>query len=250
MTVTTQADIQVATPDLRNALRAVLPHTNPVITGDDEAEHRIRLVFGETWMFALASNGATSALAKVRIVKDSRTMALAKDDGPLIVDLQPRRAKLVLQQFKAKEADPNVGQLVEFGVDVGEGVIDLTDIGGLWSSGESIRYPIDEPDARFPDIISVTSRALAGVGTTTQGKQLVTDSRLLSYFKVAGQVYEAPLQIEGTGTTESRGFVVSCGAHFLGTVESRHNDDDSLKKRDAARLAWLELLPARKLVSA
>jgi hypothetical protein len=242
-----KADIQVATPDLRNALRAVLPLSNPLITGDHDAEHRIRFVFLEHWVFVVASNGTGTALAKVAVNQDSRTIEFTAEDGPIIVDLTPRRARLILQQFKAKPSDPDVGQLMEFGIDVTEETLTVSDIGGLWSEGESNRYPIEEPSDSFPDVIRITAQALAGVGATQVGKALVTDGRVLRLFEPASRVYEQPLQIEATGSAESRGFTVSCGPDFLGTLSSAHQDDDSLKKRNRHRMNWLELIPAQKL---
>jgi hypothetical protein len=242
-----RADVKVATADLRKAFKAVKPHGSKVKTGDDQAEYRVRLVFSTGWLFVCASNGASTGLAKVQIVDDSRGRDFAVDDGPMVVDLQPRRVPLIMQQFKAKPGDPSVDQLIEFTIDLDDDYLDLTDIGGLWSEGESVRYPIDAPNTAFPDVIGITSKALANIGATSTGKALVTDSRILALFKDAGEAYDAPLQIEATGSAESRGFVVSCGSHFLGTLESRHNDDDSLKKRNSARMAWLELIPARKL---
>lgn len=247
MTVTLKADIQVATSDLRNALRAVLPLSNPLITGDHDAEHRIRFAFLEHWVFVVASNGSGTALAKVAVQADSRQIEFTAEDGPIIVDLTPRRARLILQQFKAKPSDPDVGQLMEFGIDVTEETLTVSDIGGLWSEGESNRYPIEDPSDSFPDVIRITAQALAGVGATQVGKALVTDGRVLRLFETASRVYEQPLQIEATGSSESRGFTVSCGADFLGTLSSAHQDDDSLKKRNRHRMNWLELIPAQKL---
>jgi hypothetical protein len=247
MTVTLKADIQVATPDLRNALRAVLPLANPLVTGDHDAEHRVRLAFVERWLFVIASNGSGTALAKVAVHQDSRKIDFTAEDGPIIVDLTPRRARLILQQFKAKPSDPDVGQLMEFGIDIEDETFTVSDIGGLWSEGESNRYPIEEPSDSFPDVIRITAQALAGIGATQVGKPLVTDGAVLRLFQPASKVYDQPLQIEATGSADSRGFTVSCGPDFLGTLSSTHQDDDSLKKRDRYRMSWLELIPAQKL---
>lgn len=247
MTTTVQAEITVPTDEIRDALRAVLPHANKLITDDHEAEHRVRFVFGTDHVFAVASNGQTTALAKVATVEDSRKERFAVDDGPLVVDLTPRRVRLMLQQFKSKPSDPEVGQLMEFAVDAEKESISVADIGGLWSAGEVQRYPLEEPAEAFPDVMAIVSRALAGVGTSPIGKALVSDGKVLALFQSASRVYGQPLQVEGTGTPQSRGFVVSCGPDFLGTVRSGHADDDSLKKRERDRRSWLELLPAQKL---
>jgi hypothetical protein len=242
---TVEAEITIPTTEVRDALRSVLPHVNKLITDDHDAEHRVRLTFAQHHLFLTASNGHTTGLAKVHIVEDSRQERFAADDGPIVVDITPRRARLILQQFKAKPSDPEVGQLMQFNVEP-EG-LSVSDIGGLWSAGEVQRYPVEDPAEAFPDVLAITSRALAGVGASQVGKALVTDGRVLALFRDASRVYGQPLQVESTGTPESRGFMISCGPDFLGTVSSSHNDDDSLKKRDRNRRAWLELLPAQKL---
>jgi hypothetical protein len=35
---------------------------------------------------------------------------------------------------------------------------------------------------------------------------------------------------------------VSCGESFLGVISSRHQDDDSLKRRDSWRTGWMRRL--------
>ncbi|GAB6897697.1 hypothetical protein [Kineosporia succinea] len=247
MTVTTKATVRVSTADLRDALNAVIPLAKKTSTGDDEIEHRVRLIFAASWLLICATNGQATGLAKVSIVEDSRGVlgVLEPDDGPMIVDLRPRRVKLILQQFKPRATDPTVDQAIQFSIDTTAKTLQATDVGGFWSDGESVVFPIEEAVDAFPDIVSLTGRALNGIGTSQVGKPLVTDSTLLSLFRPAGKAYGHPLQVESTGNADSRGFVVSCGARFLGTVESRHQDDDSLKSRDKWRNSWRDLLPAR-----
>jgi hypothetical protein len=253
-TPTLRATIAVATPNLRNALASVQPHAGKNKTGDDQSENRIRLVFVDGWLYVLASNsnGATTALGKVPIAPglDSRAAGINIVDGPMVCDLQIRQAKLILQQFKAKPADPNADQLIQFEIDLEDQYIQLLDIGGLWSEGESVRYQLLEQAENFPDIIGITSMALAAANASPEPRSLVTDGRLLALFAKATIAYGAPVQADPTGTAAARGFLITVGADFLGTVESRHGDDDSLAKRDKTRQAWLKLLPARKLRSA
>lgn len=242
MTTTVSARLTVATPDLRDAFAAVLPHVHQTSTDDHELQHRMRLSFARDHLYVLASNGYSAALAIVSIENDSRVERFAADDGTFVVDITPRQAKLVLQQFKAKPTDPDgVEQLLDIDVDTKR--IRITDAAGLFA-GESAEYPYAEPSTQFPDLVGVISRALHGAaGEAQPGKALVTDGKTLALFKAAAVTYGQPLQIEPTGTSESRGFVVSCGESFLGLVSSRHQDDDSLKRRDAWRRGWLERLP-------
>jgi hypothetical protein len=251
-TPTLKATMAVGTEDFRRAVRAVKPHAARVKTGDDQSENRLRLMFAEGWLWVLASNSnaATTALGIVQIVSDSRTEGIGTIDGPMIADIQVRQAGLILQQFASKPADQQNQQLIEFELDLAEQWIQLLDIGGLWSQGETQRLPLLDFADNFPDVLKITSMALAGVGATTVAKPIVTDSRLLAQFGAAGVAYGCPVQVDGTGQAAQRGFLVTVGSQFLGTVESRHGDDDSLGRRDQARTAWLKRLPMRKLATA
>lgn len=243
MTVTLAGEVQVDTRDLRNALRAITPHAEPNKTGDTESEHRVRLVLDRHHVNVLASNGTTAAMAIVSIEEDSRREKFAIDDGPLIVDITPRQARLILQQFKAKATDPEgIEQVAALRVlSHGEG-LEVADVSGLFA-GESIRFPGVGVSDNFPDVQAVVTRAVANArqpGTDT--KPLTSDGATLALFKAASTVYEQPLVVEPTGTVESRGFLVSCGESFLGVISSRHQDDDSLKRRDGWRQAWMRRL--------
>lgn len=250
MTVTVQADITVDTGDLRNALDAVLPHAEPNKTGDLDAQHRVRFIADKHHIYVTASNGATAACAIVSIEEDSRTEKFAPEDGPLKWDLTPRQGRLILQQFKAKKTDPEgIEQTVCFHVGVGHS-IELEDTGGLFA-GETVSFPYVEPSAGV-DVVAVVGRAIASAGSSPMGKQLVSDGQTLSLFKAASDAYKQPVVMSGSGTEESRAFVVECGDSFLGVISSRHNDDDSLARRQAWRLQWLERLnqSVRTLASA
>jgi hypothetical protein len=156
--------------------------------------------------------------------------------------------KLLLQAFKSKQNDSDIDQLIEFDVhlDVDDQYIDATDIGGMFA-GQSLRYPLESPAEAFPDVLGILGAALAAAsGVAAKEKKLVQDGAILALFTAASKAYQAPLAIEPVGTGESRGFLVSCGPHFIGTVTSRHGDDDNgVKKRDRERMQWMELLPAK-----
>lgn len=242
MTVTLTAEVTVETRDLRNALRAVVPHAEPNKTGDLDSEHRVRLVLDSFHVHVLASNGSTAAMAIASIVEDSRSQKFAHDDGPLIVDITPRQGRLILAQFKAKKTDPGgVNQLTQLRV-LGEGEgLEVADKSGLFA-GESVRFPGVGVSDKFPDVVAIVTRALANAFGVPSPKPLTSDGATLALFKAASVVYEQPLTVEATGTPESRGFLVSCGESFLGVISSRHQDDDSLKRRDGWRHGWLRRL--------
>ena len=253
MPVTLSCEVTVATGDLRNALRAVVPHARQLVTDDFDALTRVRLVLDTEHVNVMASNGSTAALAIVSIEDDSRRQDLGggiltdddgrrrfvDGDGPLVVDLTPRQCRILLQQFKAKDTDPEgVDQLLSLRVlREGKG-LEVTDTSGLFA-GESVRFPGVGVSDNFPDVVAIIRRALAAVGEHPVLKPLTTDGAVLALFKPASTVYRQPLIVEPSGTPESRTFLVRCSDSFLGVVSSRHQDDDSLAKRDAAHRGWL-----------
>lgn len=250
MTVTIHADIQVSTADLRAALQSVYPHRSKVKTGDDLSERRLRLTFAAGVLFVAASNGSTTALAKVDIIQDTRGAlgVLDPDDGPLRVDLEPHRSELILQTFQLGKNASDVQQIIQIHVsdDPKERYLRLTDVGGLWE-GESVSYPLSAP-ADMPDVIAITGKALANMSADPIGKPLVADVKMIDLFKAAGDAYDSMIEIRSTGTKDSSGFVVKAGPDFVGTIESHHGLD-GMSKRDAWHMAWLNLLPTLQLVA-
>jgi hypothetical protein len=252
MPVTRKATIEVKLLPFRQALAAVYPHRSKVKTGDDEAMYRVRLVFSAEWLFVMATNGSTAGLAKVRIITDTRKPVLGKldpDDGPMIVDLQPRRVPLLQQQFKPNKAESAANQLlnIDISIDPEDPVIDFTDVGGLFSAGESQRYPLEQPAEQFPDVIDLVGKALARAGESDKSKDLVSDPALLALFATAGKAYDSQVRIRSVGTPDARGFLVTVGSDFLGTIESKHNDDGGTKARDSAVLDWMNIIGLKKL---
>lgn len=242
MPVTLTAEVQVDTRDLRNALRAVVPHAEPNRTGDLEDEHRVRLVLDKQHVNVLASNGSTAAMAIASIEEDTRRERFAVDDGPLIVDVTPRQIRLILQQFKAKKNDPEgVEQIAALRVLGGGEGLEVADVSGLFA-GESIRFPAVGISEKFPDVVGIITKALANASASPSPKPLTADGATVALFKAASTVYEQPLSIEPVGSPDSRGFLVSCGESFLGVISSRHQDDDSLQRRDGWRQGWIRRL--------
>jgi hypothetical protein len=254
VTVTLKADLQVSTASLRAALQSVYPHRSKVKTGDDLSERRLRLTFAEGTLFVTASNkgaqSGTTALAKVPIIEDSRTTLgkLDADDGPILVDLEAYRSELILQTFKLGGNDSDAQQAIKIHIsdDPKDRFIRLTDVGGLWE-GDTTEFLLPAP-AQMPDVLTVTSRALAEMGADPSAKPLVCDPKMLALFSAAGEAYGAMVEIRAVGTQDSGGFIVKVGPDFVGTIES-HHAIDGMGKREAWHMAWLKLLPALKLVA-
>lgn len=257
MSPTKKATVQVVTADLRHALASVFPHHNRQRRDDAIALHRVRLTFANGTLFVGATNGKTTALARVGYLPDtdSRGSLWEPDDGPMIVELQPRHSKLITGQFSARASASDVDQVIAIDIDAtaagqGEGIIDFTDIGGLFSDGESLRLKFGEPHDAFPDLIDITGRAFAGVkGESGRPRPLVQDGRIMGLFRDASVQYGSDLRIRAIGDTEGAGFLVQAGAYFAGTVESRP-DDDGLKSRAKTDMEWLRILNPGKLAIA
>lgn len=252
MATSTEVTMTVALPELRKALTAVIVHSEPTKTGD-EINHlsRVRLAAAKDELHIVATNSTTSALAAVAIEEDSRKERVAKDDGAFEIDLGPGPLRNILQAFKVS-ADTAAAEAqwceLKFTLDF----LTITDTSALFP-GLSLRIPVLPRSDQFPPVRDVLKQALAGVGTTQVAKPLVGNGNVLALFRRASQAYNRPLEFLGTGTESSRGFVVICGPMFVGAVSSRHNDDDSLKKRDAEKhthLVRLGLAEPRVLVEA
>jgi hypothetical protein len=252
MATSTEVTMTVALPELRKALTSVIVHAEPTKTGD-EINHlsRVRLAAAKDELHVVATNSTTSALAAVAIEEDSRKERIASDDGSFEVDLAPGPLRNILQAFKVSadsaSAESQWCELV-FSLDF----VTITDTSALFP-GLSLRIPVMPRSDQFPPVRDVLKQALAGVGTTQVAKPLVGNGVALALFRRAAQAYNRQVEFLGTGTEDSRGFVVLVGSQFIGAVSSRHNDDNSLAARDAERhkhLVRLGLAEPRVLVEA
>jgi hypothetical protein len=247
VTTATEVTIEVATVDFRRALTAVVPHAEKNKTGDNGVMHRFRLCIDASEVYLLATNGQTTGLAAVPIQSDDRSVRFEPDDGPFWVDLLPRHSALILQHFPISTGSgSDMDEMLELKATTKE--FRVQDVGGLWA-GDSVLFKQADPTTDYPDLIGPLSRALAERGSTPAPKPLVASAQLLKLFQGAGDAYGEPIELYSTGTNSSRGFVVACGTQFVGTVESRHQDDDGMRRRDAAHMRWLERFPAATLTA-
>ena len=245
MAVTTECTLEVPLAPLRAALTAVTPHSEPTKTGDDVSEmSRVRLTAAKAELLVVACNeSGTAALAAVPIESDSRAERFAADDGVFSVDITPGAARLLLRDFKAGgpgvEADQDMVKVAftDTRITVADASGLLRDSFGLEVSQNTLQF---SPD--YPDVTEILGTALARAGEAQAAKPLVTQGRLWALFRHAAVAYGRPLRVEGTGGAAARGFIVMCGSAFIGSVSSRHNDDDSLAKAQAERRAHLERL--------
>jgi hypothetical protein len=245
MTATTKATIKVGTTELRSALKAVHAHHRKGKRDDAVAQHRVRLTLANGTLFVAACNEQSTALARITLVEDTRGNLWEPEDGPLLVDLQPRHIPLIAAWVSSKAVASDIDQLIAITADVKKGEVEFEDIGGLWSEGERVIYGFDPPNEAFPDVIGISGRALAEVsGASERAKPFVQNGDVIKLFSVASKQYGADLRIRATGTASDAqsGFVVQCGPSFIGTVASRHGDDDGLKTRDKIDMSWLQLL--------
>lgn len=228
--------ITVEIADLQNAAAAVLPHADTPKLGDELlALARVRVVADKDELFLLATNGRTTGLAAMPILDDDRRTRFAADDGRFVVDVHPAKLRDIVAGLVPQKHE---------GVREGVGEITLTlefisgrDATGLWP-GSITERPLLAYSTDYPDVFDALKRALAEA--SMQGKALVADGADLAAFRAASRAYERPLRVEPIGTPEQRGFLVLCGSQFIGTISSRHNDDNSLAVRESERRRHLE----------
>jgi hypothetical protein len=245
VTVTTGCEIEVSIAGLHAAVKAVLPHCEkPKLSDDLAVLARIRLIAAKDELMVAATNGRTSALAAVEIIEDDRRERFAIDDGPLILDIHPKMLRAISAGLTAQKDE---GELV------GEARLTITgptaegmpgkltalDVGGLWIGSETTRPLLPLADG-FPDVVGFLSKALGAADGTY--KPLVADGMDVVAFQAAASAYGRELQVEPVGTAGQRGWIVMCGPDFAGSIEGRHGDDDSLKRRDTYRRRHMERL--------
>lgn len=251
--LTTHATMKVETPSLRAAFASVYPHHKRTKKDDDRILHRVRLIFGEGKLVVVATQGTTTGLAKLTITDDSRDGQWQPEDGPMIVDLQPRHVPWLNQWFSVKAAGDDVDQLIGITVDTLAGEIEFELIGALYATGERVRLQFDEPADGYPDVPALTVRALAeAAGKSEPARTLVQDGQVLELFKAASTQYKAQLRIRATGSGEhARGFVVEAGGAFTGTVSSETGGDEGVRRHAQwSQEMLLALEPAPTLVPA
>lgn len=239
--VSTARKIRVDTGDLRNAMRAVVVHAKRTITGEDETLHRVRLhvdlptpaadaegftdgTTRTTWLRVLATNGVTTACALVEVLDDDAEQGLNRHEGPFVVDIAPRDGRHILWAFKdARAGVEGLDETLELALDLSQAKV--TDVGGLFA-GHAITMPLEAYSTAFPDLVASSKRALAMASTpATPGREMVVDGEMLALFKVARKVYEQPLQIKPVGAERGGGWLITCGARFVGTIASDGVDD-------------------------
>lgn len=240
---TTRCTVKVGTTELRQALKSVHAHHRKTKKGADEAQHRVRLILANGTMFVAACNEESTALAKLTYIEDSRGNLWEPADAPLVVDLQPRHVPLLTAWVSKKAVASDIDQVIAITADAVQGEVEFEDIGGLMSFGERVTYQFGNPNDAFPDVVAISDKALNEVaGSGERHKDLVQHGEIIARFAMASKQYGSQLRIRATGSAESRGFVVQCGPSFIGTVTSRHGDDDGLKTRDRIDAEWRRVL--------
>jgi hypothetical protein len=233
--VTLECRVKVGIRPLRQAITAVTPHAEPTKTKDEiSSQSRVRLIAAKDELLVIATCTDTTAMAAVAIEEDSRKERFAADDGVFAIDLPPGICRAVLADFKgSRSAADGIQEWVsiDFGVKDEAGIecIRITDQSALFP-GLKLEIPTLPLATDFPDVIAIMARAFEAAAGDV--KPLVVKGTMLGLFRPASETYAEPLQFRPTGGADARGYLVQCGPMFAGLISSRHNDDDSLKRRD------------------
>jgi hypothetical protein len=239
VSVTTECTLELSLIDFRRAIAAVRPHAERSKSGDDiTAYSRIRMIADATELHVVATNGSTTAMASVKILSDSRTERFAADDAELGSDISPVLAADLRSGLRIRRSDlDEASQIVA--VAFTQERVTVTDVSGLWP-GSSTTRPLLPYATDYPAVHDDLRRALGAAGEAI--KPITAQGGLLTLFAAAARQYDRPLQVEPSGPSDSRAFVVWCGTAFIGAVSSGHDDDDSLTRRQSERRAHLERL--------
>jgi hypothetical protein len=232
-----EATFTVALDTLVAALRTVEPHALRGRKGD-EVLQSVRFVAGRELLHVVATNGATAAVGMVAVDpdSDSRGTRVSEDDGTFTVDIDPAEVRQIVNRFTKGASGKRDAPRRTLRLHWTDHMLKLTDVTEQTASLDPGGDVLPEAPARGLDVLVSPPSA--------EVKPLVGPASTLALFvgplgAAAGKV---DLHVEPTGSGASRGFVVTCGAWFAGTLPSRFNDDDSLARRTRARLTLLHRL--------
>lgn len=252
MTITNQCTVKVQLTSLRAALGAVLPHAKRTKTGEDIALHRVRLTLANSHLFVTATNGTTTALARMTYTGgtdgDTRGNLWDPDDAPILFDLLPAEVRLARTWLQPKAVGDDEDMLVSL-TTTRDGESEWEAIG---TANEGSRHVFAgmEISESFPDLVELNGRAVAEApGESSRSRDLVQDGATLALFKAASAAYNSPLCWRPTGG-DNGGFVVTCGSAFAGTVASDTGGDEGKRRRADDTQLMLNILKPRAVQSA
>lgn len=256
MSAVTALTIRVRIAELARAIDSVVVHAEKQKQGDEQPLMcRVRFIAREGELLIGATDGRTSALAAVPILSDSRPMPIPDDDGPFVVDVYPVHARSLAGFLSPTKVDGELIGECDLGLSLDE--VTVSDVSGKYPGASATVTPIEDEATGtldgtdhlgFPDLVRTIGAALAAAAGVF--KPLAPTPGLLGRFEVAAKSYDVEPVFEPVGEAGARGWVVLIGPRFAGTLESRHGDDDSLRRRDRQRrthLARLGLLSAAEL---
>jgi len=251
MAPTMECTVKVQLLQLRAALGAVLPHAKRTKTGEDVAIHRVRLTLANGSMFVSATNGTTTAIARVAYAGpdgDSRGNLWEPEDGPIVFDMLPAEVRLARTWLQPKAVGDDADMLVSL-TTVRGGESEWEAI-GTQNEGSRHTFAGMEISDSFPDLVELHGRAVAEApGETSRSRDLVQDGATVALFKAASVEYRTPLAWRPTGGDDG-GFVVQCTSAFVGTVASDTGGDEGKRRRAQDTQTMLNILNPRSVAIA
>ena len=224
-----RTEITVSTSDLRNALRAVVPHVGPAV--DVEILQRVRLHIRDGNIMVVATNRYTVALALVSIWSPPAE----QPEGEVIVDITPRQVTELLTMFKApKKADDDTGD-DDLRLRITDRFLVVTDTAGFFP-GKEVTWPRVANEDGYPDLPTMVGRLLTTAGSSS-ASTMHTNGVLMSLFGPAAKVYDSHVTIEPTSEQHGALFI-SIGESFLGALMPIKVADDTIREMADYRRAW------------
>jgi hypothetical protein len=225
----TRTEITVSTDDLRNALRAVVPHVGPA--ADVEILQRVRLHIRDGNIMVVATNRYTVGLALVSIWSPPEE----QPDGEVIVDVTPRQVTELLTMFKApKKADDDTGD-DDLRLRITDRFLVVTDVAGFFP-GKEVTWPRVANEEGYPDLPTMVGQLLATAGSAS-ASTMHTNGVLMSLFGPAAKVYDSHVTIEPTSEMHGALFI-SIGESFLGALMPIKVGDDKIQEMAEHRRGW------------
>jgi hypothetical protein len=223
----TRTELLVSTGDLRNALRAVVPHAGQ----DKEVPvlQRVRFYIQGGNIMVAATNRYTVGVGLVSIWDNTY------DDDDAILDVTPGQVSEILTMFKTpKDKDDDAGD-DDLRLRITDRFLVITDMAGLFP-GKEVTWPRVANEEGFPNLRTLIGKMVATAGTASAAT-MWTSGKFLGLFGPAAKVYDQPLVIEPTSEKQGA-LVITVGESFLGALMPIKPSDESVAEAAEWRRGW------------
>ena len=223
----------VETADLRHALTAVAPFTQPKI----DTLARVSVRAGEHFTTVSATNGHAAALAVVSTLHLG--IDVLSDDTVAVFDLSSDDARKILQVFKGKAGkDDEPGE--ELRIEVDSESVTLTDASGMFE-GQQLVLPRTPMIEHAPNVHNYLGQYIHRRPRSPEGAEVPLFGPNVALFVGACKVYDTQMTLELHGSSDrlAKGVtLVRIGSSFIGALTITPWDEETAETEGRRRKTW------------